>query len=140
MKPLHVRVAEALGCKALDDDFWGDREWTCACDLDEMAEPPHGIGSGEHGPSQDAILKRYDTDWSATGPLIERLGITVLKDYSHPGSAWRALYRACDDMQFGSDVVLSGLHDPLRTADVEGQSPLMAVCNLILALKEAGKL
>ncbi len=68
---------------------------------------------------------RYDADWSATGPLIERLQITLWND--------------CGQWQAGN----------LDSADYEGHwlndandgdTPLIAVCHLILALHAAGKL
>jgi hypothetical protein len=108
VRPLHVRVAEALGWVDMrprsEDGLWGgqapDVSWP-------WTSPP-----------------RYDTDWSATGPLIEKYGIRVELTgpvVIHPIGKWRA------DYGFGE-------HDGF------GATPLLAVCNLILALKDAGKL
>ena len=67
-EPLHVRVARALGCKPwvceneCGDSFCNGR-WYCPCPGKEHA-----------GLEMDDIVARYDTDWAATGPLIERFG------------------------------------------------------------------
>lgn len=110
-KPLHVRVAEALG-------------WS-RCPSDDMWHPP-GTTCGEwtnghccEGAMFDGAVPRYDTDWSATGPLIERYQISIVSD----GSAVRC---------WSTDVGAA----PLSF----GATPLAAVCNLILALAEAGRL
>lgn len=117
-KPLHVRVAEALGCEAEDD-----AGWVCRC------KPPK-----THRHSLDRIL-RYDTDWSATGPLIERFGLTLLRGergwYAIPEDEvpWVSEY---PDVQMLLDGHLP-LYDPCPT-------PLNAVCERILAPHAAGKL
>ena len=65
-KPLHVRVAEALGCKL----GWLDKTpqgfggyWLCECEGRE-----HGSCLG---------VSPYDKDWRFGGPLIEEQEITV---------------------------------------------------------------
>ena len=93
-KPLHVMVAEALGT------------------VNSQEVPPWHF-----------ITPRYDTDWSATGPLIEKYEITVM----NCGGIWDAsigydAYGVCGDHEAG------------------GSTPLVAVCNLLLALHAAGKL
>jgi hypothetical protein len=94
-KPLHVRVAEALGSMVRLQEGWWER-------LD--------------GAIWTAAIPRYDTDWSATGHLIEKYGI----DLERGGAGqWRA---------YGPG------------SEAEGDTPLLAVCNLLLALKAAGKL
>jgi hypothetical protein len=103
-KPLHVRVAEALGWTpsgSINGVWWGN---------------PHD----ENAPGHYAI-PRYDTDWSATGPLIERYGITL--DHQDDDGTLPDYWRA---------------KRPGFTA--ETGHPLIAVCYLILALHEAGKL
>jgi hypothetical protein len=120
-KPLHVRVAEALHpelatwqATAKPDEmtggmvFLGDREWS---------EP----GEWLHVTHDTARrVPRYDTDWSATGPLIERLGIGVYQF----GDGWEAVKP-----------------QPVGGAYAEQErTPLLAVCALILALSETGKL
>jgi len=102
-KPLHVRVAEALGwknCHPACEIWWG--------------LTPNGDIRG---------VTRYDTDWSATGPLIEKCSVNVLRNSRlGSGPAWKA--------QWDDNPRYHELAD----------KPLVAVCNLILALKEAGRL
>ncbi len=64
----------------------------------------------------------YDTDWSATGPLIERLSIEL----TPPGPP------------DGEDEWGATTWDP--PFNDRGPTPLLAVCNLILKLDQAGKL
>jgi hypothetical protein len=101
-KPLHVEVAEALGYEvkfnvdpAGSMDSWEMRE--CV---------------------QWVLVPRYDLDWSATGPLIEKYGIC---QYLNCG-AWHS-YTASDGDDCG-----------------DGATPLESLCRLILALGKAGKL
>lgn len=121
-KPLHVRVAEAIG--------WTD----CHYDGERDGEPGSGIWFGNCSdcsvlpkwfcPITEGLVQvpSYDTDWSATGPLIEKYRIGLVPDggRSHCWSAqvWWERF----------------------AAGKKGPDPLIAVCNLILALKEAGKL
>jgi len=106
-KPLHVQVAEALGCKVECEHQGG---W-CGC-----GSPwPHGQKDLEDG-GQIGWLARYNTDWSATGPLIEQFRPTL----SPLGQGWRAELNVK-----GGDVV----------AYSRDASPLVAVCRLIVALQ-----
>lgn len=96
-KPLHVQVAEALG------------ETPCRSCMEVGNDPWH---------------YHYDTDWAATGPLIERFKLDV---FSAGGvlcmaQAWRPNT------------------DPQQTFRASGTDPLIAVCRLILVLRAAGKL
>jgi hypothetical protein len=117
-KPLHVRVAEVLGFGHVGLCSWGDWHFTLgsgalfrpdftdlskACAWEELDGP-----RCEHG---ERYIPRFDTSWSATGPLIERFGINLafLND-----NAWEA-------SRYNGD-------DPC-----EGRTPLLAVCNLIVA-------
>lgn len=124
MKPLHVRVAEALGAHC---HYTKPTDPCGACGN----EGPHGgweVTGWGHGADFDPIafdndVPRYDTDWSATGPLIEKYGISLTgPPPSEPGSQWVAYVEDDHEAQSGN------------------RSPLIAVCNLILALKGAGKL
>lgn len=102
-RPLHVRVAEALGWTRTKD-----------CALLENC-----YGAGEMDGEFVGCVRNYDTDWSATGPLIERHGISL----DHDGfGMWRAYQRG--------DAKLSAL----------GRAPLVAVCELLLVMAAAGKL
>jgi hypothetical protein len=113
-KPLHVRVAEALG-------FGGivclEGAWTMHC----PCEQPHC----------DNILDvpRYDTDWSATGPLIEKYHI-------HLGEE-RTLSTAGDVVARGQ--WFAGVWESDEEKDYlmgYGATPLIAVCNLLVKLAE----
>src|SRR5687767_11117948 len=126
-KPLHVRVAEALGWTSAHYRTEGDH--SCG---DIMIPDPErmrwkGLEPKEMliGAAGCKLIPRYDTDWAATGPLIERFRIDVDSD-----AGWIAR------MSIDSE-----LHDGRR--DVRGKrgdTPLLAACNLILALSSAGKL
>lgn len=102
-KPLHVKVAEALGTNVEDKSLWG---W-----------------------NYEAI-PRYDTDWSATGPLIERQRVAVVPWKPVLWRAFRAPFIGPQD-----EVYVHEDHE-----EASGETPLLAVCNLILALNKAGKL
>ena len=93
-KPLRMQVAHALGWTDLDKDGY------------YRTDAPY-----------------YDTDWSATGPLIEKYQISLI-----------ALQRI-GKYQASYSTEEHGL---LETE--QGDTPLMAVCNLILTLGKAGKL
>lgn len=138
-RPLHVRTAEALGWKGIEDAPKIDRERSA------LEGRPVVVGSEWFGratedcPKWGALVKayasyavpRYDTDWSATGPLIERYGIELRNDGNSKG--WEAVWPGGTDYEARSLFA-----NPL--IEGTGPTPLVAVCNLILALKEAGKL
>ena len=116
--PLHVQVAQALGWTELTDagsGFWDGtptKEWAKSQGFDFI---PRLI-----------VVPRYDSDWSATGPLIERLKLNLQPYYDDPAKAWVA---------FEGRMGINGA-EFLLTAP----TPLTAVCNLILQLHKAGKL
>ena len=105
-KPLHVQVAEALGWQ---DTYPADSEdgWLGFAPKPWAKHPPWHIWM---------TVPRFDTDWSATGPLIERLDIAMWPQ----SDGWAAEVK-------------------LETRAI-GATPLIAVCNLILALHASGKL
>jgi hypothetical protein len=103
-KPLHVQVAEALGWRVLGI---ATPRWSDGVDR-YTGHDPTGVFA--------LAVPRYDTDWSATSPLIERLGLVLY----------------CSDRPWADA--------PGQNVSADGETPLIAVCNLILALKEAGKL
>lgn len=122
-KPLHVQVAEALGCKPrMMPDPHGAPAWLCLC------EDEHRPIYRRHGEKGNADLLRYDTDWSATGPQIEKYALDLRATPWQDGtkeweaSAWRPN------------------PNPKEAFRTSGDTPLIAVCNLILKLKEAGRL
>jgi hypothetical protein len=126
-KPLHVRVAEVvegheyylspyvvINGERRDVPTWFYRADWCSPD-----NPPAGWYAG-------SSPVRYDTDWAATGPLIERLKAHLFYDEEEElAERWCVLPREDDD-----DV----------DRFYSGPTPLLAVCALILALAEAGKL
>ncbi len=75
---LRLRVAEALSTRIADKHAWDegpDNQKLCvhcgvAADWDDDS-----LDEGEV-----ACCPHYDTDWSATGPEIERLGISVCRE------------------------------------------------------------
>lgn len=125
-KPLHVRVAEALGCKTAAPtkckNVGCQDLWVCACD--------ERGSHNEHPDFHCDHLPCYDTDWAVTGPLMEQVILPyrqfVLADWINVvGSNQPARYQ----------TYFQGL--PLQGW---GDTPLLAICNLILVLKEKGKL
>lgn len=131
-KPLHVRVAEALGWKNVADvtravglgqSMWlgepppGDMAGTLYVAHVDQGERSLTIGSGS--------VPRYDTDWSATGPLIEKYGI-CLTWWAERGRIVR--WDASDNIPEQSQHLESG------------PTPLVAVCNLLLTLAQNGSL
>jgi hypothetical protein len=100
-RPLHVQVAEALSfqCWQLEDESW----WT---EAGNVVVP----------------VPRYDTDWAATGPLLERFRLTLRPGYE---GSWAAH----DNVGINATAFLKF-----------GPTPLEALCSLILALHKAGKL
>jgi hypothetical protein len=113
-KPLHVRVAEALGWTEVefrDGCWWGLKPG--AVKVGPYRDfVPHFDRETQHQGYED-----YIDGWAATGPLIERLQ----PDLYPLGKGWEAV------------------HDSLP-APIRGVTLLQTVCLLILALHEAGKL
>ena len=119
-KPLHVQVAEALGCKVgMKPGFDDWKTPLCGCEDVRHAHP-------------SGVIFHYDTDWSATGPLIEKygLGLAAGSASTVPPSRRKA-------------YLLYDGWDPVYEDWVTGEggaTELIAVCHLVLALREAGKL
>lgn len=114
-RPLHVRTAEALGFKTRNAKAPdGPDVWMLQC---ARHRPPN---PGE-SPNEWRAVPRYDTDWAATGPFIERFGIDVT--------------------QVGVPVKEYGWHAEVFGEGLGGgATPLVAICNLLLVLHAAGKL
>lgn len=139
-KPLHVRVAEVFGWTHIHYRL-GPCEWEHRCGDILLADPERMRWKGRSpdnpivGPQANCDnVPRYDTDWSATGPLIEKHGIAFDHvwpgDLGNDGFLWIA-YRSGDMRS----------QDPLDTdLQGDGATHLLAACHLLLALKEAGKL
>lgn len=107
MKPLHVRVAEVLG-------------WTHISPGNTMNLDDPGVGYPPSLPivGQKEAIPRYDTDWAATGPLIERMRLY--------------LYWADDARLWIAQPPFSDQVDKPHV--FAGDTPLIAVCNLIVEL------
>jgi hypothetical protein len=126
-RPLHVRVAEALGCHPVELKYGPEGQWDCGCTgyphaahtIHDDCHDYEGLGCEERE------LAHYDLDWAATGPLIEKYEIMLVPAWRLDGKAnfWDAV----------AGVLPEG-------RGMEGDTPLLAVCHLLLALKEAGKL
>lgn len=137
-KPLHVRVAEALGWTTVGNEA-GVGIWTGLTGpngqvIEWGGHPPGDTEEPREGElwadwrRRAKPIPRYDT-WQEIGPLIERFGIGVAMTQKAfdteprlPGDNWIAT--RFDDPS------------PLEI----GPTPLIAVCNLLLSLHSAGKL
>lgn len=120
--PLHVRVAEVLGW-TWKQSYTGACRFLCppAFDLNgaHNFDPAHFRDASEAMRICDdgyRYVPRYDTAWSATGPLIEKYGIslhwTITERWAATGPAHTAHWREYDE------------------------SPLVAACRTIIALAE----
>lgn len=108
-RPLHVRVAEALGWFNFQpslNGLWPD-EW--------RGHPPQPIVGETH-----KEVPRYDTDWSATGPLIEQRAIQLTPYGGSDGNVWWMAHPM-------NETPMDYKHRP----GSYGRTALMAVCKLI---------
>lgn len=127
-RPLHVRVAEALGWHRIVGPV-------SSILLDAgMVYEGHPPGPFVIG-SEPETIPRYDTDWSVTGPLIQKYGINLecaqaARPDNSPYAAWRWWLKG-DPIARGSASM---------SVRYWADTPLVAVCHLILALAEAGRL
>lgn len=125
-KPLHVLVAEVLG-------------WSYIGPGNSMNIADPGIGYPPLTPivGHKEPIPHYDTDWAATGPLIERYDISIMEDGGgHPPvTQW-----AAEADYYAENPAEKDYGGNWATAYARGATPLLAVCNLILALHDAGKL
>jgi hypothetical protein len=143
-EPLHVQVALALGWRWTlhkDDKLSkhpGQRFLLAPDGGDPFGYFKPAEGTEPLAPGYADDVPRYDTDWSATGPLIERFNITLIREYwaDPKGSGeimvtpkWLAIYGF---IETGAEIVYD--------FDADADSPLIAVCNLLLSLHAAGKL
>lgn len=110
-KPLHVQVAEALGWTWCHDR--GDGLW---------------LGSPDGGPNKE--IPGYGVTACATGPLIERFKILLGPDFipTQPDLTFTGFWSA----KIGAER--------LDATIARAGSPWGAVGNLIVELKEKGKL
>jgi hypothetical protein len=126
-RPIHVRVAAALGWTNIHEEPIGWKPGTNKGEAmvwrtDGLPPPP--------GQFESMPVPRYDTDWSATGPLIEKYKIMLHADTSE--AAIKTLREENPDQL--SDEWTS------RPIWFKGETPLLAVCALLIKLGEAGKL
>jgi hypothetical protein len=123
--PLRARVAQALGCAPR---LFGG-EWICEC-LDRQ----HACDGVDGAPREGESIESYDTDWSATGPLIEKYRVQVTPCvYVHgPGGEG-----GCDHKWTAVNL---NTDDEASIGEGVGETPLIAICNLLLSLAEVGKL
>lgn len=148
-KPLHVRVAEALP----HGRIW-KAEHPTEMALDDAAGTfiLAAVGEwleevGSHRPYWRRV-RRYDTDWSATGPLITRFGICLVdltreeatEDLDgrtvHKGEVKR--WAACSWLPIVVDDESTLLIDGYVEDWCEAKEPLEAACLLILDLAAKG--
>jgi hypothetical protein len=104
-KPLHVRVAEVLGWTGI---YYAGNFMVPDSDL-YMGKKPGEMLVGREGLSG---VPRFDTSWSATGPLIEKYHIEI--EY-HPFWSHGEVWGAATDEAVGV-----------------GTTPLLAVCDWVL--------
>ena len=111
-RPIHVRVAEKLGWTDFAQEYPAQYGWT--------GKPP--------GVSMRVAVPQADVRWDITGPLIERHRIFLGPSYE-PGGAnrWHACLTSGESCLFGDDS-----HGP----NAAGDTPLLAVCHLILMLPD----
>lgn len=137
-RPLNVRVAEALGLQVEDRSY--ECRQSCVSHALEGGEFPTPAGRGPHrhggweyykayeweptDGNWEPVLE-YDTDWGATGWLIEKYRFRLLPVIERQGSQDHKVWLC--------------VHTP---TDLQGiaVTALAAVCNLLLVLGGAGKL
>ena len=136
-KPLHVQVAEALGetmnfgLQPWEFGHYNPR-WLRRLKAGEFVRDLKGPFGRAIQDSEEFWGEpiRYDTDWAATGPLIEKYRICTHgpSKMSNPPqfAGWGAYVRTMRNEK--DERVLGG-----------GDTPLMAICNLLIALGAAGK-
>jgi hypothetical protein len=124
-KPLHFRVAEALG-------------WMHIGPGNSMNLADPGIGYPPITPmvGHKEPVPRYDIDWSATGPLIERFGFTIERSDEWETDLEKAWSAA---LEVGTEKTTTGVVEVFSKSSV-GPTPLIAVCTLIVALAKRGLL
>lgn len=139
---LHVRVAAALGWTGL---HWKLHE-TCPCcgfrgDI-TLPTLPGEERWGGRAPGDDrvgvgachATVPFYHSDWSVTGPLIERYRIAIYfpLDLRNP--------RAADAAPIAVAVEPDEARPEHERMHWCGRTPLEAVCGLVVWLHEQGRL
>lgn len=122
MKPLHVRVAISIGWTDLRPARQFSDEEYVPHPSGKAPEAWYGHYDGDRG--DEVLVPRFDTDWSATGPLIEEYKINLAPPVpdsialipEHQQWVARSVQQEDETFIFGAT----------------GNTPLMAVCNLLL--------
>lgn len=117
-KPLHVRVAEALGCKPVQATP-GPRSWRCTC-----PQASDALNFLPHGWADTPYVAPYDIEWSATGPLIEKYGFRLRRDPINAGEVHNP-----DELEYVWEA-----RDERGEFCAEGATALLAICALIIDL------
>jgi hypothetical protein len=97
-----------------------------------------GYGSDDEYVGRLARVPFYDQRWSATGPLIERYGIALVRCANNDWLALASLSYAYDHPNVDGELLYC-----IDVYGVQGErapTPLVAACRLILVLAKAGKL
>jgi hypothetical protein len=131
-KPLHVKVAEALGCKPT---FGSD--WCCTCPReDAIGDRPHGAHDSNACDSHSGlncdmdVLARY-------GIALAHLDPEESEDQETPN--WFASkYMPVSPVRYQGNVLIDGILQPFQFS--EAPTALVAACGLILKLAEFGNL
>lgn len=132
-KPLHVRVAEALG-------------WTECYEIPAAGDHPGGwYGKwppGPHGGTARTftVVPLFDTDWRDGGPLFEKYAsrMEVTPPRTEPARySQEDGHLVCDAISFAQWVEVSGPddHETIRPEDGYGATILEATCELVLRLR-----
>lgn len=120
-KPLHVRVAEALGCTPKKNRRLLCEWWECTC-----RDQAHATDGVDGAPREGMSVQGYDTDWGALMPELVRLRIglmpmVALMSPPLPGTIWVA-------------------KEPVSGAWSDNPDPAHAACEVILTLAANGLL
>jgi hypothetical protein len=127
-KPLRVKVAEALGCKPVrvDAPHWAADQsfaWRCECGDPSEWVYPHGRTT-QRGIQGE--LLHWDADWHDGGPLIQKYRLGIEEPGKDGGPMlWTAYYHYREAAAAGYE---------------HGETPLVAVCNLLLEMAKSGRL
>lgn len=125
-KPLHIQVAEALG--------WLD------CTQPNPMNRYSWVGWRPHSElGWREPVPNYMLDWSATGPVMERLGIRLTCIKYEDGARWSAYWQnETEKCPTCGHEDRSDISWPPEVMDSWCVSALEAVCRLILHLTELG--
>ncbi len=124
-KPLHVRVAEVLG--------WTKVEHRNKPYVDDERVPWTGVPPADFdgyrlwqtvGNKSYVAVPRYDTEWSATGPLVERFKMSSDYCTAPVGNVWM--------------VIISVWGEDKDRGKASAETLLMAICGAVLSMANDG--